>query len=42
MLFRSVIEDGSHRELLQRGGHYAHMWTMQAGGFLPEHEVESI
>ena len=37
-----IIEDGSHRELLQRGGHYAHMWTMQAGGFLPEHQVESV
>lgn len=33
-----IIEDGSHHELLERGGHYAHMWTMQAGGFLPEHE----
>ena len=37
-----IIEDGSHHELLARDGHYAHMWTMQAGGFLPEHEVESI
>ena len=32
-----IIEDGSHAELLVQGGHYAHMWTLQAGGFLPEH-----
>ncbi len=33
-----IIEDGSHHELLARAGHYAHMWTMQAGGFLPDHD----
>ena len=32
-----IVEDGSHAELLARQGHYAHMWEMQAGGFLPEH-----
>ncbi|MBS0620864.1 MAG: ABC transporter ATP-binding protein [Verrucomicrobia bacterium] len=31
-----IVEMGSHEELLSRGGHYAHMWRMQAGGFLPE------
>lgn len=31
-----IIEDGSHNELIQRRGHYARMWQMQAGGFLPE------
>lgn len=31
-----VIEEGSHSELLKQGGHYAHMWQMQAGGFLPD------
>jgi ATP-binding cassette subfamily B protein len=30
-----VVEQGSHRELLSKGGHYARMWEMQAGGFLP-------
>jgi ATP-binding cassette, subfamily B, bacterial len=30
-----VIEDGSHIELIAREGHYAHMWKMQAGGFMP-------
>lgn len=33
-----VIEDGSHEELIQKNGHYAKMWQMQAGGFLPEKE----
>ncbi|ARM32149.1 ABC transporter ATP-binding protein [Legionella longbeachae] len=33
-----IIEDGTHEELIQAKGHYAHMWQMQAGGFLPEQE----
>ncbi len=31
-----IIEDGSHNTLLAKRGHYARMWEMQAGGFLPE------
>jgi ATP-binding cassette subfamily B protein len=31
-----IIEEGTHEELLRDGGHYAKMWEMQAGGFLPE------
>lgn len=34
-----IIEDGSHAALLAAGGHYARMWAMQAGGFLPEDEA---
>jgi ATP-binding cassette subfamily B protein len=33
-----IIEDGDHQQLLLRNGHYAHLWNMQAGGFLPEKE----
>lgn len=33
-----IIEDGSHDALLQQGGHYAKMWQMQAGGFMPMHQ----
>lgn len=29
-----VIEDGTHEELLARGGLYASLWSHQAGGFL--------
>ena len=32
-----IIEDGRHDELIQQEGHYATMWRMQAGGFLPEY-----
>ena len=36
----AIIEDGSHDELLTiENGHYAHLWNMQAGGFLPDKEV---
>ena len=31
-----IIEDGSHEELLDANGHYARLWNMQAGGFLPD------
>lgn len=31
-----VVEDGTHAELIQSHGHYARMWDMQAGGFLPD------
>ena len=33
-----IIEDGSHQQLLLNNGHYAHLWKMQAGGFLPERD----
>ena len=32
----SIIEQGTHDQLLTYGGHYALLWNMQAGGFLPE------
>ena len=30
-----IVEDGSHDQLLTRGGAYYRLWKMQAGGFLP-------
>ena len=30
-----IIEDGSHAELVKKGGHYARLWSLQSGGFLP-------
>ena len=35
-----IIEDGTHEELINLGGHYSHMWEMQAGGFLPDDSEE--
>jgi ATP-binding cassette, subfamily B, multidrug efflux pump len=29
-----IVEQGSHRELIAHGGHYAALWRRQAGGFL--------
>jgi len=31
-----VVEEGSHAELLARGGLYARLWAHQSGGFLAE------
>ena len=36
-----VVEDGTHAELLTLNGHYARMWSMQAGGFLPENDDQT-
>lgn len=33
-----IVEDGSHEVLLARKGFYHRLWSMQAGGFLPEAE----
>jgi ATP-binding cassette subfamily B multidrug efflux pump len=35
-----IVEEGSHRDLLQRGGLYARLWTHQSGGFLIEEDDE--
>jgi ATP-binding cassette subfamily B protein len=36
-----IAEDGTHDELLQRGGIYAALWSQQSGGFLPS-DTEQI
>jgi len=33
-----IIEDGTHDQLIRTNGHYKKLWTMQAGGFLPDEE----
>ncbi len=30
---QGVIEEGNHEELVKKGGMYAHLWSLQAGGF---------
>jgi ATP-binding cassette, subfamily B, multidrug efflux pump len=35
-----IIEDGSHAELLRRGGLYAKLWSRQSGGFLAKEAAE--
>jgi ATP-binding cassette subfamily B multidrug efflux pump len=29
-----IVEDGSHAELIHRGGLYADLWARQSGGFI--------
>jgi ATP-binding cassette subfamily B multidrug efflux pump len=35
-----IVEQGSHGELLRRGGLYAELWTRQSGGFLAQDAAE--
>ncbi|HWI35833.1 MAG TPA: ABC transporter ATP-binding protein [Burkholderiales bacterium] len=44
-----IVEQGTHTELLRRGGHYEKLWRHQSGGFLaneltpePEETVEAL
>lgn len=32
----SIVQDGTHEELLKNEGYYQRMWNMQVGGFLPD------
>ena len=36
-----IIEDGAHTDLLTQNGHYARLWDMQAGGFLPTQDAHA-
>jgi ATP-binding cassette subfamily B protein len=33
-----IVEDGTHDELVARGGIYSELWSHQAGGFIPDDE----
>ncbi|MCE7030645.1 ABC transporter ATP-binding protein [Jiella avicenniae] len=35
-----VVEEGTHAELVSRGGLYASLWSRQVGGFLPVGETD--
>ena len=35
-----IVEEGSHAELLRRGGLYANLWSRQSGGFLAREAAE--
>ncbi len=37
-----IVEDGSHKKLIDSGGHYSLLWKMQSGGFLPEKLVSGL
>ena len=43
LVFKSgkIVEEGTHAGLLDNNGHYAMLWNMQAGGFLPDDVDES-
>jgi ATP-binding cassette subfamily B multidrug efflux pump len=36
-----IVEEGSHAELVARGGIYADLWARQSGGFIA-HEEEGL
>ncbi len=36
-----IVEQGTHRELLAHGGHYAALWHRQAGGFIDADDMEA-
>lgn len=35
-----IVEDGTHENLLALKGYYFRLWSMQAGGFLPDHNID--
>jgi ATP-binding cassette subfamily B multidrug efflux pump len=37
-----IIEQGTHAELVERGGLYAELWSRQSGGFLARDDAESV
>mgnify|MGYP001362495129 FL=1 len=37
-----IVEDGTHQELLFKGGLYKTLWDAQVGGFLPDVREDKI
>ena len=35
-----IVEQGTHAELLDLGGHYAMLWRRQSGGFIDADQIE--
>jgi ATP-binding cassette subfamily B multidrug efflux pump len=35
-----IVEEGTHNQLLSRGGLYAELWARQSGGFLAREAAE--
>jgi ATP-binding cassette subfamily B multidrug efflux pump len=33
-----IVEDGTHNDLIEKGGIYASLWARQSGGFLGRDE----
>jgi ATP-binding cassette subfamily B multidrug efflux pump len=39
----NIVEEGTHEELLERGGLYASLWSRQSGGFFtPRRNVQDV
>jgi ATP-binding cassette subfamily B protein len=36
-----IVEDGTHSDLLARGGVYKNLWNAQVGGFLGDEKTEN-
>lgn len=36
-----IVEQGDHKTLLQKNGHYAFLWKIQSGGYLPSRRVST-
>jgi ATP-binding cassette subfamily B protein len=37
-----ICEQGTHQQLLAKGGHYRELWDAQVGGFLPEEDDDGL